>query len=82
MTKRVLFLSCRATGSTPLWGACQASTDCGDNATCSRTLQECVPLCDDSHACPDMPNQTDGGTGTTPTTCMPNGLPNNGGTCG
>jgi len=83
MTKRVLFLSCRATGTTPLWATCQASTDCVDNAVCSRATMTCVPLCDNSNACPNMPDQSDAGTGgSTPTTCMPDGLPNNGGTCG
>jgi hypothetical protein len=85
MTKPVRFLSCRASGTTPLWGTCAASTDCGDNAVCPRGTQVCTPLCDGTHACPDMPNMADGGSGdggTTPTTCMPNGLPNGGGVCG
>ncbi len=86
MTKPVRFLSCRPTGTTALWDVCATSTDCGDNAVCARATGLCTPLCDVTHACPNEPNMTDGGAGadggTTPTTCMPNGLPNGGGTCG
>jgi hypothetical protein len=82
MTKPKRFLTCRASGSKALWDTCTAATDCGDNAVCVRQTQLCTPLCDDSNACPNEPDMTDAGTGPTTTSCMPAGLPNNGGVCG
>jgi hypothetical protein len=84
MTNQILFFTCRAAGTSPLYGACNRSADCVAESICDSTAGWCAPLCDDTHACVQPPS--DGGVsdaGTIMTTCMTlgNSAPNNPGVC-
>jgi len=72
-----IFWTCRAAGATPAFGQCQRSSDCAADLVCDQS-GTCVPLCDDSHACPNNPDAYAGGT----LTCQPLGTgPANPGVC-
>jgi hypothetical protein len=66
MTMPKLVMVCRAVGTVPVGGDCSAmgDTDCVADTICDPSAAICIPLCDDTHACPgalDDSSVPDGG---------------------
>jgi len=69
--------TCKLTGSGTAYSHCESNPDCGANLGCDFDHGWCVPVCDNTHACAQPPN--DGGT----VSCLSYAnLPTGAGICG